>query len=286
MTHFYELSTTTKQQCEAQAVPHFYATWQHSAICAFRMPTAAPLARDLSRMDFATTIGRAHSRCGLLAHGWSRSRILVSYMPLVHQRRPYPRLRRTLSQRAVPQRVVMVNYRSLPDKYANPLHNTAQKCDVVHLRRLLATPEFVALCPIDTTDLENHTAVHALCSYEGPQPCREDDRNAEDVEACLQLLVEAGADLEARDKLGCSPLQVLAWFSIVKFRTEATLRLTSLLLRHGANGGFLAFELDIALFAAARDPATARRRMAASGRLLPSAPCARRRGYPCGACAL
>ena len=29
----------------------------------------------------------------------------------------------------------MVNYRSLPDKYANPLHNTAQKCDVVHLRR-------------------------------------------------------------------------------------------------------------------------------------------------------
>ena len=72
MTHFYELSTTTKQQCEAQAVQHFYATWQHSAIGAFRMPTAAPLARDLSRMDFATTIGRAHSRCGLLAHGWSR----------------------------------------------------------------------------------------------------------------------------------------------------------------------------------------------------------------------
>ena len=119
----------------ASSAQHFYATWQHSAIGAFRMPTAAPLARDLSRMDFATTIGRAHSRCGLLAHGWSRSRILVSYMPLVHQRRPYPRLRRTLSQRAVPQRVVMVNYRSLPDKYANPLHNTAQKCDVVHLRR-------------------------------------------------------------------------------------------------------------------------------------------------------
>ena len=81
----------------------------------------------------------AHSRCGLLALVCVGSRILVSYMPLVHQRRPYPRLRRTLSQRAVPQRVVMVNYRSLPDKYANPLHNTAQKCDVVHLRRLLPT---------------------------------------------------------------------------------------------------------------------------------------------------
>ena len=44
--------------------------------------------------------------------------------------------------------------------------------------------------------------------------------------------------------------------------------------------------MDIALFSAARDPATARRRMVASRRLLPFAPCARRRGYPCGACAL
>ena len=37
----------------------------------------------------------------------------------------------------------MVNYRSLPDKYANPLHNTAQKCDVVqrNLRRLNFGPK-------------------------------------------------------------------------------------------------------------------------------------------------
>jgi hypothetical protein len=36
MAHFYELSKGSKQQCEAQAVQHFYATWQHSAIFAFR----------------------------------------------------------------------------------------------------------------------------------------------------------------------------------------------------------------------------------------------------------
>ena len=179
----------------------------------------------------------------------------------------------------------MVNY-----QYATALHNAAAICDVEALLRCL-TPEALAACPIDTRDRDEleSTALHALCryarEYREDESRRVDDRNA-DIEVCLQLLVEAGADLEARDKLGCSPLQVLAWFSIVKFRTEATLRLTSLLLRHGANGGFLAFELDIALFAAARDPATARRRMAASGRLLPSAPCARRRGYPCGACAL
>ena len=176
----------------------------------------------------------------------------------------------------------MVNY-----QYATALHNAAAICDVEALRRCL-TPEALAACPIDTRDRDEleSTALHALCryarEYREDESRRVDDRNA-DVEVCLQLLVEAGADLEARDKLGCSPLQVLAWFSIVKFRTEATLRLTSLLLRHGANVnivGFLEFELDIALFAAARDPATARRRMVSLRWLLPSAPCARRRGYP------
>ena len=128
----------------------------------------------------------------------------------------------------------MVNY-----QYATALHNAAAICDVEALRRCL-TPEALAACPIDTRDRDEleSTALHALCryarEYREDESRRVDDRNA-DVEVCLQLLVEAGADLEARDKLGCSPLQVLAWFSIVKFRTEATLRLTSLLLRHGAN---------------------------------------------------
>ena len=48
------------------------------------------------------------------------------------------------------------------------------------------------------------------------------------------LLVDAGADLEARDSCGCSPLQVVAWISTLNLGTEATLRLTSLLLSHGA----------------------------------------------------
>ena len=129
----------------------------------------------------------------------------------------------------------MVNY-----QYATALHNAAAICDVEALLRCL-TPEALAACPIDTRDRDEleSTALHALCryarEYREDESRRVDDRNA-DIEVCLQLLVEAGADLEARDKLGCSPLQVLAWFSIVKFRTEATLRLTSLLLRHGATG--------------------------------------------------
>ena len=123
----------------------------------------------------------------------------------------------------------MVNY-----DYVVPLHKAAQKCDVEALRRCL-TPEVLAAwgC-IDTRDKDIHSVLHALCSYEGPQPCREDDRNAEDVEACLQLLVDAGADLEARDSIDCTPLHVVAWSSD-RLGTEATLRLTSLLLRHGAD---------------------------------------------------
>jgi len=121
--------------------------------------------------------------------------------------------------------------------YANALHNAAHNCDAEELRRCL-TPEALAACPIDTRDIGQLTALHALCRYEGPWTDdgsqRVDDRNAEDVEVCVQLLVDAGADLEAGDYLGRSPLHNVAWSS-EGLGTEATLRLTSLLLRHGAN---------------------------------------------------
>ena len=120
-------------------------------------------------------------------------------------------------------------------QYANALHNAAQNCDVEALRRCL-TPEALEACPIDITDQRHNTALHALCRYEGPwrddESRRVDDRNPEDVEVCVQLLMEAGADLEARDHIGCTPLQDVAWFSSTNLGTEATLRLTSLLLRH------------------------------------------------------
>ena len=126
----------------------------------------------------------------------------------------------------------MVNY-----QYENALHNAAKNCDIEALLRCL-TPEALAACPIDTRDRENHTVLHAICRYEGRwrenDYRRVDDRNAEDVEMCVQLLVDAGADLEARDSCGCSPLQVVAWISTLNLGTEATLRLTSLLLSHGA----------------------------------------------------
>ncbi len=129
----------------------------------------------------------------------------------------------------------MVNY-----VYANALHNAAQKCDVEALLRCL-TQEALAACPIDTRDRDNHAVLHALCRYEAPwrdgksRPSRVDDRNTEDVEVCLHLLVDAGADLEARDWFGRSPLHVLARAPLTNLGTEATLRLTSLLLRHGAD---------------------------------------------------
>ena len=123
-----------------------------------------------------------------------------------------------VARRSTVALVVMVNY-----KYESALHNAAAIC---------LTPEALAACPINTRDRDDHTALHALCRYEGPRRDddlydlrRVDDRNAEDVEVCVQLLVDAGADLEAHEENGWSPLHAVAWSS-GDLGTEATSRLS------------------------------------------------------------
>ena len=68
-------------------------------------------------------------------------------------------------------------------------------------------------------------------------------RNTETIEACFHMLREAGADLDARDSFGCTPLHHVAEFSGSNEARLAglervwpgCLKLASLLLRHGAD---------------------------------------------------
>ena len=81
------------------------------------------------------------------------------------------------------------------------------KCDVESSGCL--TPEATGSRLVRLTrEIETTIRLSTPCGYEGPRRDddlydlrRVDDRNAEDVEVCVQLLVDAGADLEARDRL-------------------------------------------------------------------------------------
>ena len=89
-----------------------------------------------------------------------------------------------------------------------PIHDAALKCDVEGLRRCL-TPEALAVRPVNARRAGGLAAIHMLCgSYSASVAMyvQTGERNAETVEACFHLLREAGADLNARDNAGRTPL--------------------------------------------------------------------------------
>ena len=90
------------------------------------------------------------------------------------------------------------------------------------------------------------TALHALCGFNSSRAAMavvKGTRNTETIEACFHMLREAGADLDARDSFGCTPLHHVAEFSGSNEARLAgldrvwpgCLKLASLLLRHGAD---------------------------------------------------
>lgn len=107
--------------------------------------------------------------------------------------------------------------------------DAAAKCDVVALRRCL-TREALEAFPIDARSsmLVGYTALQCVCMCD-----HERKFNVADVEQCLQLLVEAGADLEARLPRGGTLLHAMAEISS-RSTGPAAVHITSLLLRHGA----------------------------------------------------
>jgi hypothetical protein len=67
MTHFYGFLPTTKQQCEAQAVQHFYATWQ--ALGNLCLPNA-----------YSRAAGSRPFKNGFRNHDWSRALALRPFL--------------------------------------------------------------------------------------------------------------------------------------------------------------------------------------------------------------
>ena len=94
-----------------------------------------------------------------------------------------------------------------------PIHEAALECDVETLRRLLAE----GVSP-DATDVIARTPLHCLCR----------SRNATgDLVACIKLLLDAGANLEAVDGDEWTPLHRAA--------NVENVEIASLLVEAGAN---------------------------------------------------
>ena len=99
-----------------------------------------------------------------------------------------------------------------------PIHDAARDADVETLRRLLA--EDVPPDTVDNIDEDwGRTPLHVLC------------RNVEcatrDLEACIMLLRDAGANLEATDIVGLTPLHYAA--------ISGSVELVSWLVQSGVN---------------------------------------------------
>ena len=94
-----------------------------------------------------------------------------------------------------------------------PIHDAAGAHDVEALRRLLAE----GVSP-DATDFSARTPLHCLCDKIGLHA-------TPDLAACIKLLVDAGANLEAVDRDGFTPLLYSINYP----------KIVSLLLEAGAN---------------------------------------------------
>ena len=105
---------------------------------------------------------------------------------------------------------------SWSDPMFPPLHQSAMQGDVEMLRRLLESGE--SPDTVDDQGVLGRTPLHFLCQ----EFC-----NTENHAACLKLLRDAGANLEAKDELGFTPLHCAVM--------NGSVRLVSLLVQSGVH---------------------------------------------------